>query len=145
MSNPRNIKVSSTDELRTAIEAGYTKDEIQIVAQDNTAAIAAARSEGVEAGKAEGLENGAKAERTRTAAINDLHMAGFEAERDAALADGSSPEAFAVVQAKAIKDRGITLDAIKRDSPDAAAHAAARDVKKNAASWGATIQKFGGK
>lgn len=149
MSDARTIKVSNTADLRTAIEAGYTKDEIQIVAQESTAAIAAARAEGVETGKAEGLKdgltNGAKAERVRIEAINDLHMAGFEAERDTALKDGSTSEAFAVVQARAIKDRGITVDAIRRDSPEAAAHAAARDGKKNAASWGETIKKFGGK
>jgi len=147
MSDARTIKVSNTADLRTAIEAGYTKDEIQVVAQDSTAAIAAARAEGVEAGKADGLkegrEHGAKAERDRIAAIHELHMAGFEAERDAALKDGSTPEAFAVVQAKAIKDRGITVDAIQKDST-AVAHAPPGSDAKGKGSWDSIVARHNG-
>jgi len=124
----KNIKVSNTDQLRTAIEAGYTKDEIEIVAVDNTAAIAAARREGVDEGKAAGITEGktlgAQAERDRIAAINDLALEGFAKERDEAIKTGASVADFGVAQSKAMKDRGPTanMGAMRRDAP-AGAHA----------------------
>ena len=72
---------------------------------------------------------------------------GFEAELKAAIDSGASPEAFAFVQLKAAKDRGISLCAIKKESK-AAAHAAPSDptAKTEAKqSWAKVITKFGGK
>jgi len=147
MSDNKTVKVSTTADLRTAIEAGYTKDQIEIVQPDASAAIATARTEGTTAGKAEGIEEGrklgAQAERERINAINDLALEGFEKERDDALKAGTSPTDFAVVQAKAIKDRGVTVAAIKTDSPSAPHAAPGGDVKGS--SWAQTIAKHGGK
>lgn len=127
MSNPKTVKVSNTDDLSLALAAGYTPDQIVI---DNTAAIAAAREEGIKEGKASAVPDlpaikaeVAKAERERIAAIDSLCRAGFEAERKAAIETGATPEAFALTVLRAAQDRGITLEAIKRDSPTAAPHA----------------------
>jgi signal peptide peptidase SppA len=141
----KSINVSSTDDLRLALAAGYTADQIVVTHEDTAPLIAAARAEGVEEGKAaalvEGRTNGATAERQRIAQINALHMAGFEAERDDALADGSTPEAFAVAQAKAIKDRGITVTGIVKDST-AAAHAAPGSATPAPGSlWKAVVER----
>jgi hypothetical protein len=148
----KNIKVKNTDELRTAMEAGYTKDEIEIVAQDNTAAIAAARAEGVAEGRIAGAEEGRKAgatdERARLSALLDVTREGFEAEHKAAIEAGTSPADFALVINKAAKDRGITIGAIRKDS-NGAQHAAAPDANASTAAakagWDKVTQKYGAK
>lgn len=148
----KTINVSNTAELQTAIEAGYTKDEIKIVQPDNTAAVASARAEGVEEGKTAGLTEGktlgAQAERERINAINDLALNGFDKERDEALKSGASANDFAVTQAKAIKDRGVTVSAIKKDSTQAS-HAAPPNDEAAAteakAGWNHVVAKHGGK
>lgn len=116
----KTVKVSNTDDLKLALTAGYEPDQIVI---DNTDAVAAARAEGVAEGKASGTpdvsaarEAGAKAERERIAKLNSLAVAGFDAELKAAIDDGTSPEAFAMTLLTAAKDRGITLDAIRKDA-----------------------------
>ncbi|MBN8887582.1 MAG: hypothetical protein J0I77_17795 [Rudaea sp.] len=143
MSN-ESITVTNDADYRTALNAGYKPENIKISAPDNSAAIEAARREGVESGKADGLregrELGATAERERVKGINDLHVAGFEAERDAAVAAGTSIADYAVVQAKAIKDRGITVDAMKRDSKGAP-HAAPGDPTAGASSWDRIVDR----
>lgn len=148
----KSINVSNTAELQTAIEAGYTKDEIKIVQPDASAAVAAARKEGVEEGKVAGLDEGrklgAQAERDRITAINDLTLNGFEKERDAALKSGASANDYAVIQAKAFKDRGITRDAIKRDSTSASHAAPPVDEAASAeakAGWDRVVAKHSGK
>ena len=148
----KSINVSNTSELQTAIEAGYTKDEIKIVQPDASAQVAAARTEGVEAGKTAGLDEGrklgAQAERDRINAINDLTLNGFEKERDEALKSGASANDFAVTQAKAIKDRGVTVSAIKKDSttaPHANAPADAAAAAVAQSGWDTIVARNGGK
>lgn len=140
----KSINVSNNADYKMALEAGYTAEQITIVQTDQSAAINTARAEGIEAGKAEALvqgrELGAVAERDRTAGINALHMDGFEKERDDALAKGHSPETFAVAQAKAFKDRGISMDAIKKDS-QAAQHAAPGNPSADQG-WAKTVAKY---
>lgn len=118
------VTVASTDDLCNALAAGYTAD--QIVFASNDAAIAQARAEGETAGKAavaESVAAGAKAERERVTRLQGLARAGFDAELQAAIDSGATPEAFALTLLEAAKDRGITLDAIDRAAPPAAAHA----------------------
>ncbi len=146
----KNIKVKNTDELRTAMEAGYTKDEIEVVAQDNSAAIATARAEGVTEGRTAGLEEGRKSgatdERARLAALAEVRAEGFDAEYKAAVEGGHSPADFALAQQKAAKDRGITIGAIKKDSK-AAPHAASPEAQaaEGKAGWDKVTQKYGAK
>ncbi|AZD93114.1 MULTISPECIES: S49 family peptidase [Pseudomonas] len=95
--------VTTTAELRTAIAAGTDPNTIEIAqaAQPDTTAI---RTEA------------ATAERERIKGINALAAKGFEKEVGAAIDDGSSVEATALVLFKAAQDRGISLAAIKGDA-----------------------------
>jgi hypothetical protein len=153
----KTIKVSNTADLRTAIEAGYTKDQIEIVTQDNTAALAAARAEGVTAGRAEATTNAnathadieakaAKAERERLIALQAIARPGFEALLATAIETGQTKEQFAFAQMEEANTRGITLDAIKKDSK-AAPHANAPNTSAKAeakAGWGKAAAKISG-
>ncbi len=95
--------VKTTAELRTAIAAGTDPNTIEIAEADqpDTAAI---RTEA------------ATAERERIKGINALAVKGFEKEIGAAIDDGSSVEATALVLFKASQDRGISLAGIKADA-----------------------------
>ena len=95
--------VKTTAELRTAIAAGTDPNTIEIAQADqpDTAAI---RTEA------------AAAERERIKGINALAVKGFEKEIGAAIDDGSSVEATALVLFKASQDRGISLAGIKGDA-----------------------------
>lgn len=95
--------VKTTAELRTAIAAGTDPNTIEIAQADqpDTAAI---RTEA------------ATAERERIKGINALAVKGFEKEIGAAIDDGSSVEATALVLFKAAQDRGISLAGIKGDA-----------------------------
>lgn len=115
------VTVSTTEDLRKALAAGYTGEQITIASHD--ALVANAREEGVAAGRKESAESAVQAERSRIAQIRALARAGFDAELKAAIDEGHSPEAFAMTLLKAAADRGITLDAIAKDSPPPAAHA----------------------
>lgn len=145
----KKIKVSSTADLQLALTAGYEAGQIEF---DASAAIAAAKAEGVAEGKAAGTPDAAAfqasaklEERKRILEIQSLSRSGFEAEAKAAIEAGQEPGAFALALLKAANDRGITLDAIKKDSPPAAGHAKPGDDGKTKASWDATVAKFGGK
>lgn len=116
------VTVSTTEDLRKALAAGYTADQITIEIAD-ASAIATARAEGETAGRAAATEGAAKAERERIVQIQALGRAGFETEQASAIENGDSPAAFALSLMKAAQDRGITLDAIRKDAPAAAAHA----------------------
>lgn len=146
MSNekPHQVTVRNTDELRLALAAGYEGSQITIAPPDSAEAIAAARAEGVTEGKADAAKDAVAAERKRIAEIQALARAGFERELAAAIDHGDSPEAFALTLLKAAQDRGITLEAIKRDSPAPAPHANP-GIGQGKASWDQTIKKFGGK
>ncbi|CBA14755.1 S49 family peptidase [Xanthomonas albilineans] len=115
------VTVSTTEDLRNAFAAGYTAEQIVIASNDD--AIAAARRHGEEKGRAAATETAVAAERARIAEIQALARDGFDAELKAAIDNGDSPAAFALTLLKAAQDRGITLDAIRRDAPKAAAHA----------------------
>lgn len=138
MSNEsKKVKVSTTADLQQALAAGHDASQIEI---DHTAALAAAKAEGVTEGKASAgpdvaaaSENAAKAERKRVLEIQGLARAGFDAEVKAAIEAGDSPEKFAMSMLKAAQDRGITIDAIRKDAPKAAPHANPKDTDPGAA------------
>jgi hypothetical protein len=126
------VVVSSTVELNQALDAGYDPRELVVLAPDLDALAAKARQEGFAAGQAERLAATADGiapalvaeiearERTRVFAIQSLTERGLENVARDAIAQSMSVEQFALAQATAIKDRGITLAAIGRDAPPAA-------------------------
>lgn len=95
--------VKTTAELRSAIAAGTDPNTIEI-AQTDQPDTTAIRTEA------------ATAERERIKGINALAVKGFEKEIGAAIDDGSSVEATALVLFKASQDRGISLAGIKGDA-----------------------------
>jgi signal peptide peptidase SppA len=115
------VTVATTADLRAALAAGYTSD--QITFDDNASAVAEARAAGVEEGRKGANVDAVKAERGRIAKLQTLARPGFDAELKKAIDDGESPEAFALALLTAAADRGITLDALRRDAPPAASHA----------------------
>lgn len=122
MSNSNGqVTVTTTDDLRNALAAGKTAD--QIVIASNETALAAARGEGETTGRAAATDEAVKAERARITGIQSMARAGFDAELQEAIEGGASPEAFAMTLLKAAQDRGITLDSMRRDAPPAASHA----------------------
>lgn len=139
------VTVATTDDLRTALAAGYTGDQITIAAADPAAAIAAARAEGVVAGSAAAVESAVAAERSRIARIQSMARAGFAAELKTAIDEGHAPEAFAMTLLTVAQDRGITLDAINKDAPPAAPHAKPGSDNKPKTTWDNVVAKFGGK
>lgn len=117
--------VRNTEELRQALAAGHKADQIEMAhpitqAQLDAAVAAArteARAEGVAEGKASAQTDAVTAERKRYSEVQALARRGFEAELKAALDAGDSPEKFALTLMKAAADRGVTLEAIKKDAP----------------------------
>lgn len=95
--------VKTTADLRTALAAGTDPATIEI-AQADQPDLGAIRTEA------------ATAERQRIKGINALASKGFEKEVEAAIEDGSSVEATAMVMFKAAQDRGISLSGIKTDA-----------------------------
>ena len=119
-SNTGQVTVSSTEDLRQALAAGKTPDQIAIASNDQ--AVANARAAGVEEGKKASTDIAVAAERKRIADVQALAREGFEAELKTAIDDGHSPEAFALSLMKAATERGITLDAMRKGAPAAASH-----------------------
>lgn len=115
------VTVSTTDDLRAALAAGYTGEQITIASSDS--AVANAKAAGIEEGKKASTADAVKAERGRIAKLQALARKGFDAELKTAIDEGHTPEAFALALLTAAADRGITLDAINRDAPAAAPHA----------------------
>lgn len=104
--NPRihtMTTVTTTAELRTALAAGTDPATIEI-AQASQPDLGAIRTET------------ATVERERIKGINALASKGFEQEIEAAIDNGSSVEATALVLFKAAQDRGISLQGIKSDA-----------------------------
>lgn len=137
MASNTTVTVFNTDDLRTALAAGYTADQIVIKQPDNAAsvaAVAAARAEGEQAGREAGAAGAALAERQRISKIQALARRGFDAELKAAIDNGDTPETFAMALLTAAADRGITLDAISKDAPKPAPHAKPEDGDKKTAS-----------
>lgn len=117
------VTVSSTAELQAALQAGHKADEITIAAVDK----AAIRAEGMKEGEAKAAadvevktkaaaEAATKAERDRIIGIQAVAMPGFEKETTEAIASGVSVADASVAMLRAVKDRGITLGAIRSDS-----------------------------
>ena len=123
------VTVSNTDDLRTALAAGYTGDQISIAQASSQEAIAHARTEGIEEGRKASADALVAGERKRIADIQAMGRPGFDAELKAAIDSGASPEAFAMSMLKAAQDRGITLEAIRKDAPPAAPHAKPGDTQ----------------
>ncbi|WP_027489375.1 S49 family peptidase [Rhodanobacter sp. OR92] len=122
MSNDKGqVTVATTEDLRSALAAGHAAEHIVIASND--AAIAQARAEGEASGREASTAGAITAERTRIAEIHALTREGFTAEANAAIENGDSPATFALAMVKAAQDRGITLEAIRRDAPPAATHA----------------------
>lgn len=116
------VTVSNTADLRQALAAGYTADQINVVSS-NEAEVSAAHADGMAKGRAEATDAAVQSERERIAGINAIARAGFDAEAQAAISAGDSPATFALSMLQAAQDRGITLDAMRSDSPPPAAHA----------------------
>ncbi|MGF6591091.1 S49 family peptidase [Pseudomonas sp. 2835] len=95
--------VKTTADLRAALAAGTDVNTIEI-AQADQPDIASIRTEA------------ATEERERIKGINALASKGFEKEIEAAIDNGSSVEATALVMFKAAQDRGISLASIKSDA-----------------------------
>ena len=128
--NKGQVTVSNTEDLRNALAAGHTADNIIVASNDD--AIAQARVAGEVEGRKAATDGAIAAERKRIDEIRALAHAGFDAELKAAIDNGDSPEVFALAMVRAAKDRGITLDAMRKDAPTVAAHAKAGDDGKAA-------------
>lgn len=142
MSNDnKKVKVGSTEDLHLALAAGYEGSQIEI---DVSTAIAAARAEGVAEGKAAGAPDvdavrasAVAGERVRIAAVQKLARPGFEAIVEKGIEDGTAVADVALAIMTAAADRGITLDAIRKDAPQPAPHAKTPSDEKPVAadSW----------
>lgn len=97
------VTVSNTAELRAALVAGYTADEIVMpTTESNAAALATARKEGRDEGHAAGLregkEMGATAERDRIQAVEEAILPGHEQLIATLKYDGKTTGAEAAAQ-----------------------------------------------
>lgn len=118
--NPRihtMTTVTTTAELRTALAAGTDPATIEI-AQASQPDLGAIRTEA------------ATVERERIKGINALASKGFEQAIEAAIDNGSSVEATALVLFKAAQDRGISLQGIKSDAQGVSGTTPAGDSKE---------------
>lgn len=132
---PSMTIVRTTAELHAAISAGADPQSITI---------AAAEPLDVEAIKAEAATTAAKAERARITGIHALAAKGFEKEVAAAIEDGLSVEATALMLFKAAQDRGISLAGIKADAAGASpASPSAATQPSSADAWNRTMKKIG--
>jgi signal peptide peptidase SppA len=123
------IMVSTTAELRAALAAGHTGEDITIQTIDIDPIRASAKAEGIaeeqarshaaaEAARTESVN----AERTRISGIHAITLAGFEAMAAEAIAKGQSPGDFAVAQTKAAKERGGTVEGLRAQATQAVNH-----------------------
>lgn len=155
------IFISTTAQLREAIKAGHTLDEVEVKAADTAALEAAARAAGATEAKAEAeaahktaleaksTEAAAAAvttERARIASIQAIMLPGFEAEAQKAVTDGTTAEAFAVDQAKLQKERGTSRLQQRKDAPGAITHGGTGDNPTDstavaAAGWDKAVDK----
>jgi hypothetical protein len=124
------VTVSTTAELRQALAAGYSPENI-VVKPTPAPAPAAAPAPSVQQIAAalpqtEALktaqEAAALAERHRISSIYSATREGFEGLRDQAIAEGWDAGTFAVRSLQEERDRGVTMAGIRADSPKAAPH-----------------------
>jgi len=115
-------------------ESGGATDPVMYSQDQLNAAVSAARTD--EAAKVQAAVTG---ERQRIAAVQKLSRPGFEPIVQKGVEEGTSAAEVALAIMTAAADRGITLEAIQKDSPKPAAHAApnADDDKPKGKSWDA--------
>ena len=114
--------VKTTAELHAALAAGTDAQDIVIA----EAVPATLESFDLTEVKAEA----AKAERERVTAITQLAGPEFQAEIDAAIANGDSKEVAALAILTASQERGISLSGIKSDSTSTTHQSPAADDDK---------------
>ena len=114
--------VKTTAELHAALAAGTDVQDI-VIAEAPTATLESFDLTEVKA-------EAAKAERERVTAITQLAGPEFQAEIDAAIANGDSKEVAALAILTASQERGISLSGIKSDSTSAAHQSPASDDDK---------------
>lgn len=134
------ITIKNTAELRAALTSGHTGEEITVAEVDTKKIEADARAAGVTEGRAaaeaetsaavekartEASADAVKAERARIAGINAIVLPGFEKEAQAAIENGKTPEAFALEQSAAQRDRGTSRQQQIKDAPRAIGHGGA--------------------
>lgn len=112
------VKVSNTEDLRFALKAGHTADNIEIEHPAAAAHTVDASAEQIAAAKAAAIAS----ERSRVSALLAMREEGFEAEFQQAVSEGAQPGDFAMAMIKAQKDRGVSMRGIRSDSPPPAAH-----------------------
>lgn len=123
--------VKNTAELQAALAAGTTAENIEI------AQAAPAKLEDFDLTE---VKNQARTEeRERIAAITALAQPGFEAEIQAAIADGSTAEASALAILTASKERGISLTSIKNDATQASTTSPTTEQEQNTAARGGLV------
>lgn len=141
MSNRKSVTVSSTQGLQDALAGGYEPRNIEFKSAFTAEDVERVRAQAFQGGRiaamrelatADGVPAEVKAEiaameRDRVMAIHSLTQPGLEGIARKAIELGTSLERFALQQAQQIQDRGITLDAIRRDAPQAVAFSSASD------------------
>ena len=140
MSRSETIWVASTRDLRDALAAGYKASQLGI--PDLNESCEAARAEGLSEGLKQGYQKGLREavstetgglspaalqaiqaqERNRILQIQALAEEGFDRLMQEAIEMGLSVEKFAINVLMEKKDRGITLEQIRKDAPVAAGH-----------------------
>ena len=108
----RSSRMTDDDKL-------YTESE---VAAKVSAATTALKAEHETAQKS-AVDAAVTSERERIASINQIAQAGFEKDRDAAIAEGTAPGEFAVQMLKLADERGVTLAGMRAGSPEVVPHA----------------------
>ena len=114
--------VKTTAELHAALAAGTDAQDI-VIAEAPTATLESFDLTEVKA-------EAAKAERERVTAITQLAGPEFQAEIDAAIANGDSKEVAALAILTASQERGISLSGIKSDSTSTTHQSPASDDDK---------------
>ena len=114
--------VKTTAELHAALAAGTDAQDI-VIAEAPTATLESFDLTEVKA-------EAAKAERERVIAITQLAGPEFQAEIDAAIANGDSKEVAALAILTASQERGISLSGIKSDSTSTTHQSPASDDDK---------------
>lgn len=141
------VTVRTTAELHAAGKTGHIIDEITI---DTDVARQAGHAAGLAEGKADAdkrVTDAVAAERKRIGDITAATQKGFEKESAAAIEKGTSAGDFALEQAKLAKDRGVTADAIRRDSPKPASHGGepGEEGAASSAGWDKAAKRLGAK
>lgn len=131
--------ISGTSRKRTTkmtTENGGAADPVMFTQEQLNAAIAGARNE-ENAKVSAAVESAVTAERQRIAGIQALARPGFEKFIAEGVENGSAVADVALAIMTEAASRGISIESIKKDSPDPAAHAAppADDGKPKGKAW----------